>query len=430
MRISKISVKNYKCFDDAEVQLNDKYTVLVGINGAGKTALLECIKVFLNGLLYTMRCNTQIYTLNRNAKIKKMMYEGTSSIERQYPVEVKVSASIQGYDEFDYITEAYNEHFEESSSSSEHVIDFIRNIPYALVSEGNNIVLPIMAVYGTGRLWKHVQDKDKFEIGEPVSRLTGYDRCLEADSDEERLVTWFKRMTMIEWQEKKTPIELEIVKNAMAECYKSILHDNQEVIVQYDVRDGELHIVIRYANGMSEKVPFTKMSDGIRIAMAMVADIAHRMVTLNPQLGKGALSETNGIVLIDEIDMHLHPSWQKHIIADLCKIFPQVQFVFTTHSPIVLSNVKNDNIVALSSGKVYKVNQKTYGRAADSIMKEIMGTDVRPEDVSALQDKFNTALDRGEIEKAKIILADLIEHLGADDELIMNNQASIDFEEL
>ena len=181
---------------------------------------------------------------------------------------------------------------------------------------------------------------------------------------------------------------------------------------------------------MSEKVPFTKMSDGIRIAMAMVADIAHRMVTLNPQLGKGALSETNGIVLIDEIDMHLHPSWQKHIIADLCKIFPQVQFVFTTHSPIVLSNVKNDNIVALSSGKVYKVNQKTYGRAADSIMKEIMGTDVRPEDVSALQDKFNTALDRGEIEKAKIILADLIEHLGADDELIMNNQASIDFEEL
>ena len=59
-----------------------------------------------------------------------------------------------------------------------------------------------------------------------------------------------------------------------------------------------------------------------------------------------------------------------------------------------------------------------------------MGTDVRPADVSALQDKFNTALDRGEIEKAKIILADLIEHLGADDELIMNNQASIDFEEL
>lgn len=428
MRISKISVKNYKCFDFVDVQLNDKYTVLVGINGAGKTALLECIKIFLNDLLHIMRCDTQVYSLNGDAKIKKMVYDGISSVERQYPVKIQVSASINEYDSFDYFIEAYNR-WQESSSSSNQVIEFVRMIPYALASDGNNVVLPIMAFYGTGRLWKHVQDKDKFEIGKPVSRMAGYDRCLDADSDEERLVTWFKRMTMIEWQEKKTPIELEIVKNAMAECYKSILHDNQQVIVQYDVRDGELHIVVRYADGTSENVPLTKMSDGIRIAMAMVADIAHRMVTLNPQLGKNVLNETNGIILIDEIDMHLHPSWQKHIIADLCRIFPQVQFVFTTHSPIVLSNVKNDNIVALSSGNVYKINQKTYGRAADTIMKEIMGTDVRPEDISALQDKFNTALDNGEIEKAKTILAALIEHLGVDDELIMNNQASIDFEE-
>jgi predicted ATP-binding protein involved in virulence len=87
------------------------------------------------------------------------------------------------------------------------------------------------------------------------------------------------------------------------------------------------------------RLPVSFLSDGIQNLLALVADLAHRAVRLNPHLGEAAPARSPGIVLIDEVDMHLHPSWQQTVIGGLQAAFPEVQFIVTTHSHLVVSTV-------------------------------------------------------------------------------------------
>ena len=94
-------------------------------------------------------------------------------------------------------------------------------------------------------------------------------------------------------------------------------------------------------------LPVDRLSDGIRNMIGMVGDIAHRCTRLNPHLGSQAARQTHGIVMIDEVDMHLHPEWQQVVIQSLQDAFPLLQFIVTTHSPQVLTTVKSENIRVL-----------------------------------------------------------------------------------
>jgi predicted ATP-binding protein involved in virulence len=96
-----------------------------------------------------------------------------------------------------------------------------------------------------------------------------------------------------------------------------------------------------------EAQPFDNLSDGQRNVLALAGDIAMRMARLNPHLGEGALEETPGVVLIDEIDLHLHPTWQRHLTEDLRTLFPRVQFVATTHSPFIIQTMREGETIIL-----------------------------------------------------------------------------------
>ncbi|MBS4050842.1 MAG: AAA family ATPase [Methylomonas sp.] len=88
-----------------------------------------------------------------------------------------------------------------------------------------------------------------------------------------------------------------------------------------------------------QTIPFHLLSDGYRNMIGMVADIAYRMATLNPQLEADVIKQTEGIVLIDEIDLHLHPKWQREVVGRLLKTFPKVQFVASSHSPFIIQSL-------------------------------------------------------------------------------------------
>ena len=111
------------------------------------------------------------------------------------------------------------------------------------------------------------------------------------------------------------------------------------------------------------------LSDGYKNTLSMIADIAYRMAVLNPWLLEKVLKETLGIVLIDEIDLHLHTKWQQRIITDLRSIFPKVQFIVSTHAPIVISSVKKDNLLILQDLQADNPIIETYGKDANTILK-------------------------------------------------------------
>lgn len=119
----------------------------------------------------------------------------------------------------------------------------------------------------------------------------------------------------------------------------------------------------------------------------MVLDIAYRMAILNPFLRDDILQQTPGIVLIDEIDMHLHPKWQWNIVNALKKTFPKVQFIVTTHSPIIVASCKEENLILLNKDEEGKYKKSLGGWQVDDVLKDVMETGNRsPETLQKLQD--------------------------------------------
>jgi predicted ATP-binding protein involved in virulence len=144
-------------------------------------------------------------------------------------------------------------------------------------------------------------------------------------------------MELVALQEQRDIPLLEVVREAARRCIEGC--ESVRHIVSRD------EVMLRFRDG--RMVPFRQLSDGYRLTLAMVADIAWRSVTLNPHLGPAATEETSGVVLIDELDLHLHPRWQRRIVGDLRRAFPRLQFIATTHSPFIVQSMRSDEVLNL-----------------------------------------------------------------------------------
>ena len=133
------------------------------------------------------------------------------------------------------------------------------------------------------------------------------------------------------------------------------------------------------------------LSDGIRSVLAMVGDIAYRCIKLNPHLGLNAAKKTRGVIMIDEVDMHLHPAWQQTVLVDLCKAFPNIQFIVTTHSPQVISTVAGHQIKILTDNQVITGEAGTQGAEAPRILRDVFGVELRAQHLEIVK-KLNRYL--------------------------------------
>lgn len=171
------------------------------------------------------------------------------------------------------------------------------------------------------------------------------------------------------------------------------------------------------------------MSDGYRGTLSLFADIAYRMAMLNPALGERVL-ETPGVVMIDEVDLHLHPRWQARILEDLVRIFPNVQFIVTTHSPVVVASVPRNSIRVLIDETAAAPATETLGRDAGDILNTVLGAYSRPKEAVQLFDAFNCAVDEGRYADAKADLEKLEAFIGADDPDVVAARTTLELEEL
>lgn len=427
MKIKEISIKNFRCYENLNISLDDKYTLLIGSNGAGKTTILDAISIALGGYVsYFDRSN---YGIIKDDSLYKM-YELGSKIERthQFPVCIKATGKIQE-SEAEWERALKSERGRTSNVNLKDITNYVNVVSEKVSSGDKDLILPIIAYYGTGRLWMQKRDKKNQKSDYRISRLKGYVDCLSPISNEKLMLKWFEDMTYIKLQEGKMIPELEVVEKAVAQCYKSVDNNIESVNIYFDVKSKELEIITKYKNHEIEKLPLRLLSDGIKSTLSMVADIAYRMAILNPQLLENIKDKTPGIILIDEVDMHLHPAWQKKIINDLCNIFPSVQFIFTTHSPTVLSNVYAEHIRVLSTTNVEMPQNATYGRDINAVLREIMGTNTKPEEIVRLIEEIYEDIDNEDLDSSKEKLKKLENIVGSNDEEVIKAQVSIDFEE-
>ena len=245
------------------------------------------------------------------------------------------------------------------------------------VSANVSAVLPVLGYYGTGRVWKQ---KKLTEVitGTTGSRFLGYLNCLDPASDEKRLVGWFKTRELVALQKKQILPDLEAVRSALRTCIGEV----EEVYWDFEADQ----LAIRQEQRV---VWFRQLSDGYRNMIGMVADIAERCITLNPQLGSDAVKQTPGVVLIDEIDLHLHPKWQRHVVADLLRTFARVQFLATTHSPFIIQSlppIEGVRLINLDNPTA----EAFVNKSVEDITEEVQGIEL-PQRSQRFRDMMRTA---------------------------------------
>ncbi len=225
------------------------------------------------------------------------------------------------------------------------------------------VVFPFIGYYGTGRLWGDRRLRSELPL-HPAGRATryaGYRDCLDPRSNEKHMRDWIARLALIQAQRRIQLATLSAVYEAIAACVEGAR------AAEFDLKEND--IVVEFEDGAHFPLGF--LSDGQRSMVALAADIAMRCAQLNPHLNDGARLETPGVVLIDELDLHLHPSWQRHVVEDLMEAFTKLQFVATTHSPFFVQSMRRGGgVINLDrkDGDPEKIREKSIEDIAEDIM--------------------------------------------------------------
>jgi predicted ATP-binding protein involved in virulence len=174
-------------------------------------------------------------------------------------------------------------------------------------------------------------------------------------------------------------------------------------------------------------VAVRQLSDGERGTLALVLDLTRRLAQANPEMTDPA-AEAEAVVLIDEIDLHLHPKWQRQIVRNLTAAFPRCQFIATTHSPQVIGEVEHDRIQIIADGQVYSPTH-SYGVDSSRVLEEVLDADPRTEAVGDLLAKISGAIGQHQFPQARELLVQLVGKLGEDDPEVTRIRTLLDFME-
>lgn len=430
MRVNQVNLVNYRCFKDLSLELRDDFTVLVGNNGSGKSTILDGIALGLASFFVGMEGDSPKGIDKSDVRIEA--YEIGSRLEKQaqYPAQIHCEGMLAGM-EVKWSRSKNTETGTTTYGDAAPLTAITRQLVEDIRKGDTSVELPVLAYYTTARLWGKKREKRETAKVDLNSRFTGYLDCLDSMNNEKLMRKWFEQMTYIELQGGEPVPELTAVKKAILACFNTsgnIEEMGRAETCSFNVKSGEIEMVYVLPDGKKQIHALSKMSDGYRNMLSLVADIAYRMALLNPQLLDRVTEETSGIVLIDEIDLHLHPAWQRHIVQALRQIFPRVQFIASTHAPSVISSVPKEGIIVLENHEARRADLPTYGRDANSILKTIMDVPERPDKVARKIEEFYRQLSEGNYDMARGMLDEVRHILGEDDPAVIGAETSLDLE--
>ena len=416
MYIKSLMLKNFKCFEELEVGFHPNLSVMVGVNGSGKTSILEGAAIALGTLLVKMDGVSGRSIDKTQAHLKAFSIGSTKDVQPQFPITVQAEAEIRS-GVLKWERSLNKPKGSMTIGNAKEMIDLGVSFQTRLRNGDKDLILPIIAYYGTGRLWDYHREKQS-DVFEKNNRANGYIDCLDGTANIKLMMNWFAKMTVQKYQNQELGLgeipELESVYRAMEECYKRITGNN-EVKIQYNVGTRELEVAYIDDNNELMRISINQLSDGYKSTISLVADIAYRMAVLNPQLLGEVCQKTDGIILIDEVDLHLHPTWQQRILGDLRAIFPKVQFIVTTHALAIISTVKSENIIMLDKDGAYEPSGEVHGKDTNTIISGIMHAPERPREIKELFKEFYQAIDRDDANIAERILMNIKNIIGEDD---------------
>ena len=365
VKLKCVEIENFRAIDKLQLPLHPSLTVLHGDNAHGKTSVLSAIAVGLGS----------IPTLLPNVSGVGFRKTDPRRIRSAPLVTVTTTDGVAWQRRRNRAGKA-----ERRTLSQRTLKEVVDAIVIADQENGEPLDLPIIAFYGTNRAVA-ASPLNRKGFGKDFHRFASLAGALAARANFQDFAEWFYAWENEELREQKERRdfgyrlkELEAVRKAIT----SMVPGASDLRIKH--RPRRFMLSFKLDSGQTETLSLNQLSGGYRIVLAVAGDLARRMAHGNPHLTDPLASEA--IVLIDEIELHLHPSWQQHILTDLTRTFPNTQFIVSTHSPPVLTTLRPEQIVTLrrENGRVAasRVSEPTYGAEAGDVLNVVMGVGQRP----------------------------------------------------
>ncbi len=361
MNIERIELTNFKSFKNAEIILDGKSTVLFGVNGTGKSSVLKSINLLYANIINQI-VNRRELRQNYALSLEDIQYGKAET-------KIKAEFNIEG-EQIVYHRSLVRKNGRKmhNKENLKWIAEYFQN---KYMSEEHQENIPIFVNYGTNRLVLDVplriRTHHEFDI------YSAFEKSIENKIDFRTFFEWFRDQEDYENHCKVEYQDLDYIDKSLEAVRKAVLVMLDDCENLRVARKPRLQMRID-KNGIGLNI--TQLSDGEKCTMALFGDLARRLTIANPMLENPLLGD--GVVLIDEIELHMHPSWQRKILWKLRETFPNIQFIITTHSPIVLSEVNEDfNIYFLQNNgaesELIKLDRMD-GFDANYILEEFMGT--------------------------------------------------------
>ncbi len=417
MKVETLRIKNFRGIRSLTIDFHDRMNVFIGENGSGKSAILDLLAIMLSRLIGRIRSESGTGRSYSEWDITN----GESETDNE--IAINLNGERVGW----RFTKARlgRRQIARAFSNFEQIKPVVRQFQDGFERDENQS-LPVCVHYGVNRTVLDIPLR--IRTRHPFDQLSTYQESLTGGaSDFRRFFEWYRNREDIENEELRRRMEpsvfdsgqhdagllpdlqLEAVRTAIGE----FLPDFSNLTVR---RKPRLRMTIEKN---AEVLVVNQLSDGEKCTLALVGDLARRLAIANPSLKDPLMGY--GVVMIDEIDLHLHPRWQRMIVPGLQRTFPNCQFILTTHSPQVLSHVRDvESVFALKKeGMDTLVSHPAsiYGMDSNRILEDSMNVPDRPREIQEQMDELFSAIDKDDLPDAQRLLDQLRETIGSHPEL-------------
>jgi len=382
MKLESFKIKNFRCFQKISLNFHEQLTVIVGKNGAGKTSILDALAKFLLLNLPRSECKSV------EVSASDVCFFNQGSLEfRMFFSSVREQIYIFRKDDIKpdmLFIRMYMPYFDEMKE--------------AITREEQQKKLPFVAAYYSAQRCLTIADRRFSSFSDNTSDeifSSGFSPTINFTTSLE----WFDSKDAEEARKRSKDKDLDYTDPELSAVRDAIIRAFPGEQYEFPHMDGtppELYVTDT-VNDYELKI--TQLSEGYKTMLALVMDLARRMAAAKTIFfpdSPGQTLECPGIVLIDEVELHLHPAWQQTVLPSLMEIFPNIQFIVSTHSPQVVTSVKPENLMILQDGSVADVEISTYGAETSPVLEDVFGVSTRPHNEATIAlGKYLDLIDEG-----------------------------------
>lgn len=414
MKVKHLRLNSFRGFDELTLEFSaDSPTVIIGNNGVGKSSILDCLATLLSWLIYPLKSQPGINFIGT-----KDIKAGRDKLE----AEISLSLDERSLINWSISNVALENNGERINHNFQQLTPLIDGIKQHLsASSPLNLILVVYYPVNRAVMDMPLEMPENYDF----NQFDAYKQALgEAKIGFQSFFHWFRALEDLENEERRDkPDYCDKKLEAVRQAIYALIPEFSNLRVR---RNPLRMTVTKKANKKAAEFSLEQLSDGEKCLLAMVGDLARRLALANPCLEQPL--QGSGIVLIDELELHLHPAWQRQIIPRLTKTFPNCQFIVTTHSPQILSHVKPENVYCLKTTEtgIEAVHpENSFGRDSNRILEDLMQVPKRPQEIKDhLQDIF-ALIENKDLDRARELCQIIAAQIGSDDPELVKARTSI-----